>query len=375
MAINYNDKRFTKVTNEKNEALTENEKTYDNMIKQSDSFYNKQINASKNYVKQQQKNQQEQTDFTIDTIEQEKEKAKKDYTKEQSGAYVDWQKQSNQYGAEAEKKAAGGFTGSGYSESSQVSMYNTYQNRVATAREVFNNAILNYNNKITEARLKNNAALAEIAYNGLKDQLSLALQGFQYKNTLIIDKANKNREIEQHYYGRWQDVVTQINTENAQAEAKRQFNEQMAFNKQKEANDKKYREEQLAFQKQQAAEQMALERKKFSWQKSQAGSSSGGSSKKSSSKKSSSNSTIKKSNKKSTSNSKVSKNNIPKVSTYEEAASTMRKLGVASGDGGLMTKTEWARRKKSGSNRAETSYASYSDYLNAFVSWRTANPE
>jgi hypothetical protein len=97
------------------------------------------------------------------------------------------------------------------------------------ARESFNRAVLNYNNSITEARLQNNAVLAEIAAEALKEQLQLALQGFQYKNTLVQEKANKKMQIDSEYHSRYQDVLKQINTENAMAEEVRQFNEKMAF--------------------------------------------------------------------------------------------------------------------------------------------------
>ena len=128
----------------------------------SDKYFQEQISATEKWGAEQKKNQQAQTDFAIEKIEQQKDQTQKDYTKEQSGAYVDWQKQSNQYGAEAEKMASSGLQNTGYSESSQVSMYNTYQNRVATAREVFSQAVLAYDNNIKEARLQNNAVLAEI---------------------------------------------------------------------------------------------------------------------------------------------------------------------------------------------------------------------
>ena len=162
--IDYNDKRFQTVETEKKAALNENNKIYDGMISNSDRYYQSQINAVKNYEKTQTKLQNEQTDFAIEKIEQEKAQAQKDYTKEQSGAYTDWQKQSNAYGVNAEKQAAAGMQNSGFAESSQVSMYNTYQNRVAMARDAYQRALLNYNNSITEARLQNNAALAKIAF-------------------------------------------------------------------------------------------------------------------------------------------------------------------------------------------------------------------
>lgn len=226
--INYDDERFTEVESDKKAAINDLEKTYSGMINQSDGFYQQQIDAAKEWEQKQTELQNQQTDFTIDKIEQQKAQAQKDYTKEQSGAYADWQKQSNPYGVRAEQIADQGLQQSGYSESSQVSMYNTYQNRVATAREAYQRALLNYNNSITEARLQNNSALAEIAYNSLQKQLELALEGFQYKNTLVLDKAKQKIQLEQIYHERWQDVLDQLNTENALAEEVRQFNASLA---------------------------------------------------------------------------------------------------------------------------------------------------
>lgn len=228
--INYDDERFAQVETDKQNALTELEKTYAGMIDQSDKYYDDQIQASKDWADKQSQLQQEQTDHAINKIEQEKDQAHKDYVKEQSGAYVDWRKQSNEYGTEAEKMASSGLVNTGYSESSQVSMYNTYQNRVAMARESYSRAVLNYDNAIKDAQLQNNSILAEIAYNSLQQQLTLSLEGFQYKNQLIIDQANKKTELQNTYYNRYLDVLNQINQENAMAEDVRQFEENMKYN-------------------------------------------------------------------------------------------------------------------------------------------------
>ena len=166
--INYDDQRFTEVESDKKAAISENEKLYSGMIENSDGYYQAQIDAAKDWEKKQTQLQNEQTDFAIEKIEQQKDQTKKDYLKEQSGAYVDWQKQSNKQGVRAEQIADMGMQNTGYSESAQVSMYNTYQNRVMTARESYNNAVLNYNNAIKDARLQNNATLAEIAYKALQ---------------------------------------------------------------------------------------------------------------------------------------------------------------------------------------------------------------
>lgn len=254
--VDYDDKRFAEVEADKQGAMAELEQTYDGMIDKSDSFYQAQIDASKEWADKQGQLQQEQTDFAIEQIQQQKDQAERDYTKEQSGAYKDWQKQSNQYGANAEAMAAQGMDGTGYSESAQVSMYNAYQNRVATARESFKKAVLNYDNAMTEARMQNNAALAEIAANALQQQLELALSGFQYKNQLLLDKVDKKTTMDQMYYNRYQDVLAQINQEKAMAEEIRQYNEKMA-------EEKRQYDESLAEEKRQYEQNYALKMKEY----------------------------------------------------------------------------------------------------------------
>lgn len=226
--INYDDERFKQVESDKKNAISDIEKTYSGMIDKSDAYYQQQIDASKEWEKKQTEIQNQQTDFAIDKIEQEKAQAKKDYTKEQSGAYVDWQKQSNEYGANAEAQASMGMQNTGYSESSQVSMYNTYQNRMATARESYNQIVMDFNNQMTEARLQNSSVLAQIAAEAQQKRLELALQGFQYKNQLLLDQTSKKLEVENQYWDRYQDVLAQINQENALAEQIRQFNASLA---------------------------------------------------------------------------------------------------------------------------------------------------
>lgn len=223
MTVDYEDTRFQDVKDAEKAALTENERLYAGMINQSDKYYKDQMNAVQDWADKQTQIQQEQTDFTIEKIEQNKEQAQKDYTREQSGAYVDWQKQKNDYGVNAEKQAAAGLTNSGYSESAKVSMYNTYQTRVTAARETFSLAVRDFDNAIKEASLQNNAILAEIAAEAFQKKLELSLQRFQYKNQLLLDKADKKTQIKNTYYKQWQDVLAQINRENALAEEKRQF--------------------------------------------------------------------------------------------------------------------------------------------------------
>lgn len=222
----YNDKRYldqkADIDKGKKAELNEVDVTYGNMISGSQKFYDKQIASVEQYGKEQTKNQQAQSDLAIQKIEQTKEQAHKDYIKEQTGAYGDYLRQINPYGVEAEKMADAGLANSGYSEASRTNAYIAYQNRVATAREVYSRAVLNYDNSIAEARIQNNVLLAEIAYNTLQKSLELGLAGFQYKNTLLLEKAKEKRDINKTYHTYYQDVLDQINQENALAEEKRQ---------------------------------------------------------------------------------------------------------------------------------------------------------
>lgn len=224
MAVNYDDERFQRVNNETQQAIDNVTNMYNDMRAQSEQVYQDQIQAAENYGKQQAEIQQANTDFAIEQINQQKEQANKDYIREQKGAYADWQKESNQYGVNAEQIATRGLTNTGYSESSQISMYNTYQNRVSQARDTYARAVQDYDNGITEARLTNNAKLAEIAYKALSTKLELGLNQFQYNNKLLESQLSAINNERDRGYSKWQDVLKQINTENALAEEKRQFN-------------------------------------------------------------------------------------------------------------------------------------------------------
>lgn len=124
--------------------------------------------------------------------------------------------------------AAAGLTGSGYQESSRVSMYNTYQNRVSLARQTFNDAIVSYDNQITQAQIANSAALAEIAYNALQTQLQMSIQSIQYENELLQQLMSQKLSINSSYDQLWQSMYNTLLDES-------QFNEQMAYQKQRDA--------------------------------------------------------------------------------------------------------------------------------------------
>lgn len=195
---------------EEKAAVAEVENAYNGMIDSSDAKYQAMIDATKANEATQTELQNKLTDQDITENNQKKDQAQKDYLKEQSAAYADWQKQSNQYGVNAEAMASQGMTNTGYSESSKVAMYTAYQNRVATARESYNKAVLNYDNAITNARLQNSVAIAELAAKSLETQLQLALQGFRDKNSLIQGKITAKTTVQNNFYSRYRDTLDRM---------------------------------------------------------------------------------------------------------------------------------------------------------------------
>lgn len=174
---------------------------------QIDTVTNQQIANVQDYANKQSAIQQEQTNHTINQINQQKEQSGKDYIQEGSAAYVDYQKATNAYGVNAEKMAESGMIGGGYSESSKVAMYTTYQNRVASARKVYSDAILNYNNAIKDAQIANSAALAEIAFNSQQAQLELAMNAINKKGELVDKIVSQKNAINSRYDTLWQNAI------------------------------------------------------------------------------------------------------------------------------------------------------------------------
>lgn len=331
MAINYDDKRFAEVESDKKVAVDKVENTYNGMINETDQHYNNQIEAVEQWGDKQAQLQQEQTDFAIDKIEQQKDKLEQDYQKEQKAAYVDYQKQIDPYGVNAEQMAASGLKGSGYAESSQVAMHNAYQNRVAVARASFQQANVEYDNMMTEARLQNSSALAEIAYTTLQQKYQLALEGFQYKNSLLMEKTNQLLNLDNVYYSRKQDVVSQINTENALKEQQRQFNAEMSYKNASLAEEKRQ------FDIKQAQNEALID---------------------------------------DDGDKKITGNGTDYFLTIEDAAQYLSKKGYKTShikDAKLYDARTWTTQKQNGNTKSEFMYDSYSDYLTNYVKYVEAN--
>lgn len=265
MAVNYDDERFQQVEDEKQEQLNQYNQTYDNLIAEREDLTNQQQGLVDQWQQTQNENLDKQFQFQQDLINQQKAETEKAYEREAKSAYTDYQKEVDRYGVSREQQVASGLGNTGYSESSKVSMYNTYQNRLATAKESMDKAYLEFDNAIREAQLTNDVTKAENALTALQQKLQISLEAFNYKDTATQNKLNWQQQINSDYYNRYQGVLNQINYENEIAEQIRQYNEQMALQR-----------EQLEYQKEQDRIAQQQWEKEYALAKSQSGS--GGSS-------------------------------------------------------------------------------------------------
>ena len=272
--IDYNDQRLTDVEREGAQRKQEVSNNFNQMINERDAYTQQQQQNVANWAQQQTELQQAKTDQAINRINQSKEQGAKDYTREQKGAYTDYMKQSNQYGANAEMMARQGMSNSGYSESSQVSMWNAYQNRYATARESYQKAVTEWDNMIKDAELSNNETLANIAQQKLEQSLQLALEGFEYKNNLTIQRDSRIDEIENYYNNKYNEVLAQINREYEYAQQQKQYEEEQRrwlaeFEEQQKQAEREYQQKLRDFdlRQQQIRDQNAQWEKEYNLKK------------------------------------------------------------------------------------------------------------
>ena len=147
------------------------------------------------------------TEQAINEINQQKEYAKQDFNKEARGAYTDYQKTINPYGAQAEQVVSNGLGNTGYSETSRINAFNTYQNRYATAKSSADKIQQDFNNQITQARLSGNKELAEIALNELQTKMTNLWNQLNLDTTLAQNKVSYNQWLDEFNYNKQQDEI------------------------------------------------------------------------------------------------------------------------------------------------------------------------
>ena len=158
-------------------------------------------NQQNNLINEQERKQNElinqQTQMQVDELNREKDKIEQNTIKTTKGLYSNWQKQANQYGANAEQLAQQGLAHSGYAETTQTALYNTYQKNVT---ETLNNARdlkSDYDFKVQQAR-----------QNGSVQQAQAALDLYKQKAQLLTQNYELRQNREQYLYQQERDRVS-----------------------------------------------------------------------------------------------------------------------------------------------------------------------
>lgn len=176
------------------------EQKYANNINQQNDLLNQQSNIQTEQSKA-------NTEQVINEIEQQRKYTQQDFNKEARGAYQDYKKLTNPYGVQAENVFSNGLGNSGYSETSKLNAFNTYQNRYATVRESTDRLMEDFNNQITEAKLSGNKELAEIALNKLQMQMDNLWNQLSFDTNLTSNKVNYDQWLKQFEYQKQQDEI------------------------------------------------------------------------------------------------------------------------------------------------------------------------
>ena len=255
------DERLAQIEKAKLDAINQSNNTYDQMHQDNQNMLDQNTNYAEEYEKTQNENLDKQLEFYKQNIDKQKEQAQKNYETESLRAENDYIAYNNPYGYQAETFAAKGQLGSGLTRTAQIGSYNAYQNRLATANKAMNDAFTQYDLDMNEAIINNDVQKAQNALDKLKMILGFQENFYDTKNQINQNQMSNNQNLNSDYYGRYMDMVNQINSEKEREEAIRQFEAQMAYKKKQDALAMAYQKERDAVEDARWEKEYALNKK------------------------------------------------------------------------------------------------------------------
>lgn len=124
----------------------------------------------------------QQTQMNIDNLERQKQEVDKDATKTNRALYTEYRKNSSPYGANAEQLASRGLGNSGYAETTQTNLYNTYQKNVTDTLNNARNLKSDFDFQMSQARQNGDIAMAQNALEIYNQKLQLLTQNYELRN-------------------------------------------------------------------------------------------------------------------------------------------------------------------------------------------------
>ena len=166
----------------------------DRLVSQQNSLLGEQEKKQSQLINQ-------QTQMQVDELNREKEKLDRETNKTTQGLYASWQKQANQYGAEAEQLAQRGLANSGYAETTQTSLFNSYQKNVTETLNNSRDLKSDYDFKIAQARQSGSVQQAQAALDLYSQKIQLLTQNYELRQ-------NREQYLYQKQYQQERDRVS-----------------------------------------------------------------------------------------------------------------------------------------------------------------------
>lgn len=228
------DERLAQIEKAKLEAINQSNNTFNQMNQDNQTMLDQNINYAEQFEKTQNETLDKQLDFYKQNIDKQKQDAQKNYETEALRAENDFVSYTNPYGYQAEMMASKGQLQSGISQTAQLGGYNAYQNRLATANKAMQDAFTQYDLDMNEAIINNDVQKAQNALAKLEMILGYQQNFYDTKNQIAQSQLSNNQALDESYYGRYMDMINQINTEKQREEAIRQFEAQLAYQKERD---------------------------------------------------------------------------------------------------------------------------------------------
>ena len=162
---------------------------------------------NQNSLLEQQQTQQnnildQQLQMQVDQMNRNKAEIDENTAKTNSGLYTEYKKASNPYGANAEQLWSQGLGKSGYAESTQTNLYNTYQKNITDTLNTAQKLKSDFDFAIQQARQNRDLQSAQFALELYKQKMNLATQEYDLRNNKeeqlynrSIDERNFNYQV------------------------------------------------------------------------------------------------------------------------------------------------------------------------------------
>lgn len=230
-------------------ALAESNKVYEQAITNTNQVLNKNNAYADQYLQKNSEMLDAQTNLDINKIEQQKVKTEDNYNKAAKTANKSYIDSINRYGVEAELRAQNGLNSGGYVGMKNLVKFEENQKTLGEARVTANQTIQELNNQISQAKLENSSKKAEYSLEVAKMKLEAQVEQMQKQSELLIGKLESKQNLNNTYDSLYMQIVDQINAEKDRAESKRQFEQQLAYQKKQDAITNSYAKKELELRK------------------------------------------------------------------------------------------------------------------------------